>query len=594
MPLDDNMIEDDEGNKYTKEQVRAAVEQMTKDESGGGSLGGLAEGNDGGMAATQDPNADVDRAVAEVKGKGQSRGRELNPANFGDFVSDNVFGGFNGKYITGKRPMTLFDFATDALGQYSGVDIGARNAQIRKNSRENDLAGIQAEKAGQDIKSGRARQSKDEATTQKLGMETHKLTTEAIGNIFNDVDSDLWETRMGELEKEHGITIPKSTKAMMTRWMEKARDIGVTNPQEVLDNPDQYDEGFVNRTKHTFGLVSKNVTESQSKEAELEGKKSATGIAQAKAGREEDVANAQQLGVEQAIDLLRNDIQSGDPAKVQAARGKMAAILEGGTSRQKVLNEMAGVKTAEGTGRNLAERGYIDRARESLPPGASPGQVATKVAELKRTDAAQKTGATKSAGLVEEAKVNVARGRSLLNTMRGAVKSYGLASGALEANTVQPLRMILNSVMKDPKYAVLNAFPATMSNIARAMGEKGVLTDQDVLRISQAVNPNTTDTEATYNARLDFVEQAMQRGQQEVEAAANEGRAPAPVDLTDLTFDGDPLGGQGAQPAQPGTSQAGNPQAAAAAALKKAETITDPAERKTFLAAELKRIKGGQ
>lgn len=594
MPRDDEQyIEDDEGNRYTHEQVQAAVKKMTADEAGEGSLGGLAESDSGSMAATEEPNADVDRQVASLQGHG-SPSREINPAHIGDFLHDNVFGGFNGKYITGKRPTTLFDFATDALSAYGGEDVGRRNAQIRKSGTERDLADLQGAKFGQDIKSGRARQQKDEAAAQKTGLESHKLATEAVGSIFNDVDSDLWETRMGELEKEHGVVIPKTTKAMMTRWMEKAREAGVTNPQEVLDNPDKYDPALVNRTRHTFALVTKNVQESHKRDLENDQQSSATGIAQAKEGREADVHNTQQLGLEQAIDLLHADASGPDPQKAAQAKAKIAAILEGGTSRQKVLDELAGSRPTEG-GRNLAERGYLDRSRETLiaqgKQNPTPGEIAAGVADLKRQDKIKTTQGTKSVGIVTEAKANVARGRSLIQSMRGAVKNYGLADNALAANVTQPVRMFFNNLTKDPKYATLAAFPATMSNIARSLGEKGVLTDEDVNRIKLAINPGARDTSATYNARLDFVEQAMIRGQEEVERALNEGRPPQPVDLTDLTFDGDPTPGTGAGSAPSAPNPSGDKAAMAKAALDKANQIKDPDQRKAFLAQERDRIK---
>lgn len=589
-------ILDDEGNEYTPEQVRAAVEQMVRDESGEGSMGGLAESGEGRMAATEDPNADVDRAVDAVRPR-QTPGRELNPLNFGDFVSDNLFGGFDGKYITNKRPTTLFDYATDVLGAYGGEDIGRRNKLIREGSAAQDSAAIQAQKYGQDIKSGRARQAKDEAGTKKLGLETQKLATEAISGIFQDVDSDLWETRMGELEKENGIAIPKSTKAMVTRWMEKAREIGVENPQEVLDNPDAYDEGFVNRTRHTFRLIEKATQESATKEAELDSKKTATGIAQSKEAREAGTSAAQGLGLEQALDLLRDDVQSGDPAKADAAKGKIAALLEGGTSRQQVLQEMAGVSLQGDSGRNLAEKGYIERAREALTAeGAqiTPGAVAQRVASLKADDKAASEGKVRGTRILADKEAAVAQGIATLGEMKAEVQRLGPGQSGIAGSLYTQLRQKGGRLIRDPQTSVVDSLAGDMVNVARTLGgEKGPLTEGDVRRIEQAVAFSDGDTLESWMARIEKAERVAMAGLEAIRQAMKSG-IDTPVKIPSSRvmqmLSDDPAQDVTARVVGGGTDKA----SAAKQALQKANAIKDPAERKAFLAAERDRIKGMQ
>lgn len=644
---------DDEGNEYDEDQLRAAVAQMTKDESGQGSLGGLAEGDDGNLLGTAgedtvlhtggarvrpmagdqdlvlrdksapmasaeklsggprqagpssvgddpytspvDDNADVNAQVERAKHPKQ-RGRELNPLNFGDFLKDNVFGGLNADYAAGRRPETLFDYATDALAVYGGENVGARNAAIRNSAIGERNAGLKADKYGQEIKTGRANEQKASAASKKLGLETSKLAHEAVSGIFNDVDSDLWEQRMGELEKENGISIPKSTRAMAVRWMEKARELGVTNPADVLDNPDQYDEKFVNRTRHTFDLIAKGVDAHQTSQANIEQSKAASGASTARSlgeeRRDSGKYRAENFGLEEAIDVLKPELESEDPQVRNRARSRMSAILAGGTARQKVLEDMSGLGSTGGsTGgsqRNLREAQLQKAAREQLGPNPSEADVYNKVEQLRRSSAAQSSAVVKGAGLAEEAKISAARGKGLLNQMMSAVKGYGLSKGALASHTTQPLRMMFDRLRNDPKYSVISAFPAIMPNIARALGDKGVLTDLDQKRVENAASVRTTDTAGTYSARLDFIKAAMDRASEEIDAAIKEGRAPVFIDLSDLSFDGDQPAGKGGAPA--GVS--GDARGAARAALEKAKSISDPAERKQFLAGELKRIRG--
>lgn len=589
----DDLIYDDEGNGYTPEQVRAAAEQMARDEAGKGSMGGLAEDDEGSMLSTRDPNASIDDQVARIRrGGAQAPERELNPANFGDFIRSNVFGGLDGKYITGKRPMTLFDYATDVLSAYGGADLGARNARLRKTALDEGMAGLQAGKYEQDIRSGQARQKKDEASTRKTNLEASNLAKEAIASVFQDVDSDLWDTRLREIEKEFGVQIPKSTRAMVTRWMEKAREIGVENPQEVLDNPDAYDEGFVNRTRHTFRLIEKSVQEAQTRQAELEGKQSATGIAQAKEGREQETSDITQSGTMDALRQLEPDLQSSDPAVRSRAQARRAALLQGGTTAQQVLADMAGVGSGGESGRNLAEKGYIERAKEALGPSATPGQVATKVAELKQEDAANKEGLVRGRRILADKEAAVAQGIATLDQMANEIERLSPGESGVGGRLYTAIRQKGGRLIGDPQTAVIDSLAGDMVNVARTLGgEKGPLTEGDVARIEQAIAFRDTDTLESWKARYEKAKRVAQAGLDAIRQAMRSGLDTPPKIPSSRVIQ---MLGDEQDTSAPTASGGSSRQEAARQALQKAQAITDPAERKRFLAAERDRIKGMQ
>jgi hypothetical protein len=166
--------------------------------------------------------------------------------------------------------------------------------------------------------------------------------------------------------------------------------------------------------------------------------------------------------------------------------------------------------------------------------------------------------------------------------MQEAVNQYGLAKGAGEALTTQPLRMVWSSITKDPTYGVLQAFPATMAIVAKSMGNVGVLTEPDQKRVEAALSPRSTDTSATYAARMGFIEQALRRGQRELEKATQSGQAPNSANLGDITFDGDPLPpGKASSRAPSDGNQGGNRKAMAEAIRNEQDPV-----KKRALAAE--------
>jgi len=203
------------------------------------------------------------------------------------------------------------------------------------------------------------------------------------------------------------------------------------------------------------------------------------------------------------------------------------------------------------TNRNLREQQFLKAAKEKLGHGATDVSIMQEVERMRASADAQKTEATKSAGLAAEGRTQVARGIGLVNQLEMAVNKLGLAKDAKGA-AWQPLDFIIRAAKRDPVYDVITAFPATLSNISRALGEKGVLTDADVSRVNAATGVGWFDTQDTYKARINFVKEAMRRGQAEVEAAIRESRATQPVYLGDVTYDGDPLGTEGALPANEG------------------------------------------
>lgn len=220
------------------------------------------------------------------------------------------------------------------------------------------------------------------------------------------------------------------------------------------------------------------------------------------------------------------------------------------------------------TNRNLREQQFLKAAKERLGPNAKDVDVMQEVERMRASADAQRTEAVKSSGLAAEGRTQVARGIGLVNQLEMAVNKLGLAKDAKGAMW-QPLDFVKRMATRDPVYNVINAFPATLSNVARALGEKGVLTDADVARIDAATGVGWFDTQDTYQARINFVKEAMRRGQAEVETAIRESRATQPVYLGDVTYDGDPLGTQGALPAGEGTplseATGGGPSAAPAA-----------------------------
>lgn len=177
--------------------------------------------------------------------------------------------------------------------------------------------------------------------------------------------------------------------------------------------------------------------------------------------------------------------------------------------------------------------------------------VLDEVERLRATKDAAKTEAVKTAGLVSEGIVQATRGLALLNLYSDAAAKYGLATDKTEANLVQPLTMLYDRVTSDPAYSELASIDSTLSNVARGLGEKGVLTDPDVARVATAVKPRLNDTVASYQGRVNFVKEAIKRSNEALIKARDAGRAPQPVSLHDVTYEGEKNAPQGARPVLP-------------------------------------------
>lgn len=282
---------DDEGNTWTDEQVAEAARSKVADESGEGTFGGLNEDDNLNPTPTTpptNPNADVDALVSRSKGAEAAPQRELNPTHFGDFFKSNIFGGLNGKYITGKRPMTAFDYATDALAAYGGEDLGKRNAEIIKANKGDTLTGLTAEKLGQEIKTGRANEQRAQAATGKTGLETRKMLDEVFGHVFENMDSDLWREEVQHIAKQNGIELSPAQFKMVDRGMQAMKDAGVTSVHDVLSNKEKYDPALYSRVLHLNNFLTKSIEESQGRQAMTEQRNAAAGAGTARVGQAND------------------------------------------------------------------------------------------------------------------------------------------------------------------------------------------------------------------------------------------------------------------------------------------------------------------
>jgi hypothetical protein len=270
------------------------------------------------------------------------------------------------------------------------------------------------------------------------------------------------------------------------------------------------------------------------------------------------------------------------------ALARIAALKQGGTTAQTVLAELAGVAQPR-TGRNIREQRFETMAAEQLGPDATPGAIAKRAEELRVASESAVTGGRKTAGIVAEGRVQVARALQNINAIRQTAKQV-LTTSAL-ASYAQPIEFFFRRKFRDPKLSALQAIPATLSDLARALGEKGVLTDTDLERVRQALLPQETDTWDTFNARVTFVENLMREGQKALERAASTG-VIEPVNSAPLgTFEGDPFppdeAGEGKTP-EGGSSK----KEMARQAYEKAKTIKDPVAQRAFVEAELRRING--
>jgi ribosomal protein S8E len=523
---------DDDGNEYTPEQVRAATERLLQEESGQGSLGGLAEDDAGQVTPTA------------------RRERELNPMNFGDFFSDNVFGGLDAKYVTGKRPMTVFDFATDAIQAYGGEDIGKRNSKLIETDLARRKGAREEQKLTQDIATGRANERRANAQTDKANLETRKLAEEAIGSIFHDVDSDLWEGRMKELEKEHGLQIPGTTRSMMTRWMEKAREAGVSSPRDVLENPNQYDPAFVNRTRHTFALLEKNISEHAKRQADIEQSKAATGASQSEQTRKQTEFDTERSGLREAEALLVDDLASDDPAIRNRARAKLAALRAGGDPRNKVLTDMTGSLPVGGA-RGIREQNYVRRAQEKLAQalGREPtqGEVAEEVERLRNLDRAEGEEQVRMSRETTAKEAAVAEGLGTLDEMDRAIAGAGFGEEGFLGRLQTLGKQFTGRITDDPNVRTVDAVNSTVVNIARGLGgQRGVLSDFDVNLMIQGAGFKTGDTVKGWRSRIAYMRRVAERGVAELRKARDANREPVRMALSAeerAAISGDPSAG---------------------------------------------------
>lgn len=568
---------DEEGNEYSEDQVRAATQAKVADESGQGSFGGVHEDDD--LNGT--PTSDIDTMVKSAQGRTKTPERELNPSHFGDFVKSNIYGGMGGGYISGERPMTLFDVGRDVLASsYGGVDLAKRDASYMKAHKTDALTGLKAERLGQQVKTGRAQETSS-------GLQSEKYLHDLIAGVTEEYDSNLWESRIKEIAKAHNIEVPATTIKMMNKWLEDAKAANVSHPSEVLDHPENYEPSFVNRTRHTFALANKHIQESQQRVAQTEQANAAGAASRGEEGRKSTAFGQGQASLEEQVRQALSE-KGPDGQPTDRARGRAAALLQGGKPREAEAGRLAGTPTTPG-GRNLREQRFQTQATEELGENATPGEVAKRAEEIRTRTEASKTGAIKVAGLIAEGKTQSVRAKGQIQVLRELGSS--MLTRSTLASFVQPLKFFAKTyITKDPQMAAMQAVPGSLSNLARGLGEKGVLTDRDLKRVESALSPRSTDTWQTFSARLAFVDKMIDRGQAALEKAGTTGTIEA-VDGSDLTFEGDPLPNIGGG----GGGGGGGGNLGAQAALDEADQKgLQGEERRAFLAEHLARIKGGK
>lgn len=235
-----------------------------------------------------------------------------------------------------------------------------------------------------------------------------------------------------------------------------------------------------------------------------------------------------------------NELFSGDPVKMltaaDAIRKADADADRAIADATKAQNELK--KGDLGGARNIREMRFQQQAIEELGPNATPGAIAKRAEDIRTRTEAGLAESKKVVGLVAEGRLQAARALKNLGTLEDLGKR--LLTDDPTQSYVQPFEFLFRRAMKDPQLAELSAVPGTLSNLARGLGEKGVLTDTDLRRVQAAVQPSSTDTWSTYSARLKFVRSMISEGQAALEDAARTGRIAA-VDSSRLgTFDGDP------------------------------------------------------
>jgi hypothetical protein len=272
-----HLVYDDEGNAYSLDEVLAATHQMTQDEQGKGSMGGLASDQAGIFSGRTTPQGsstpttptqetrpaqvpqDNTQTTAGTTGATPKEGAEPSkPAEgsaFGDFFRKRIFGGLDAGYVTGKRPMTLWDYATDVLSSYGGQNLGQRNAAlIREDTEKKRLA---------------MEQQKSQVEMQKSTLESQKMFADQVQGIYENYDQEQWVPRIKSLAKAAGIEAPAEMVGMTTTLLQRLHDSGA-DARDVMENPDKYDPALVNRLRHTATLWSKHSDESLKAKAEAD------------------------------------------------------------------------------------------------------------------------------------------------------------------------------------------------------------------------------------------------------------------------------------------------------------------------------------
>ncbi len=262
------------------------------------------------------PDADVNKMVTSAAAGSKAPTRELNPLHFGDFFRDNVFGGLDAKYVTGKRPATLFDIGTDALAASQGTDLVKRNAALIKENKTDNLAALKAAHLGAQIEQERATRDKAVSGTHKTNLDVSKGFDEGVSDILENYDSKYWMQALKTRAKQAGVDLPPETQGMVNDLMTAMSKEGATSIQDILSNKDsgKYSPELFNRARHTTALINRHYEESQDRVAQENQRTQAAALSGAKAADVPRAAAARDARVAQGA------IRTGSMPNVQASQ----------------------------------------------------------------------------------------------------------------------------------------------------------------------------------------------------------------------------------------------------------------------------------
>lgn len=187
----------------------------------------------------------------------------------------------------------------------------------------------------------------------------------------------------------------------------------------------------------------------------------------------------------------------------------------------------------------MAEQALTRENQEKGLPPPTPADVAQRAEELRLQFEGRGSEVRRTAGLVGEGRLQAARALQNLSTLE-KLGARLLTKDPARAALVQPFEFLIKRIARDPGMAEMQAIPGTLSNLARGLGEKGVLTDTDLRRVERAVAPTKFDTWQTYSARLNFTRRMISEGQKALERAGTTGRIEAVDSSAVGTFEGDP------------------------------------------------------